>query len=123
MAILGLKKTKKEVVKKDTKATVVKTASEGILGSVGEAVILRPHITEKAGLLSTKNVYTFEVSPRATKITIAKAIESIFKVVPVKVAVVTVRAEKIVFRGKRGTTSGGKKAYVTLKEGDKIDFI
>jgi ribosomal protein L23 len=45
----------------------------------------------------------------------------IYKVNPVKIAVVTINSKSVISRrnGKKGTKGGGKKAYVYLKKGDK----
>lgn len=86
-------------------------------------IIIRPRITEKSGLLSQAGVYTFEVSKDATKPQITKAIKKLYKVTPVKVAVVNLPTKNVFVRGKRGTVSGIRKALVTVKKGEKIDFI
>ena len=86
-------------------------------------MIKRPRISEKAALVSTRNVYTFDVAPSATKAEIAKSIIAQYKVTPLKIGIVTIRKNKVTVRGKRGTTSGGKKAYVYLKKGDKIEIM
>lgn len=85
--------------------------------------IIRPHITEKAGVMSQNGVYTFQVNKNANKDTISKAVKSLYKVTPVKVGIVNVPAKQVFVRGKRGSVSGFKKAIVTLKKGDKIDFV
>ncbi|HRH22738.1 MAG TPA: 50S ribosomal protein L23 [Candidatus Paceibacterota bacterium] len=121
MALFGTKKNtveKKKVEKKAQKKLDV-TAHP-----VNSSVIIRPYITEKAGLLAEKRVYTFEVAPSANKVTIAQAIASIYKVVPVKIAIVTIKPHTRMFKNRiQGKTAGAKKAYVYLKEGDTIDFI
>lgn len=85
-------------------------------------LIKNPHVTEKASAAAAANVYTFDVSPRATKNEIKKAIKAMYKVTPVKVNMVTIRAKAVTVRGKQGMKSGGKKAMVYLKEGDKIEI-
>lgn len=80
-------------------------------------------VTEKASLLSGQNVYTFDVSKNFNKAEISQAVESIYKVRPVKVRMVTVPSKKIISRGRPGVKSGGKKALVYLKKGDKIEFV
>lgn len=85
--------------------------------------IIRPRVTEKSGLLAQSNVYTFEVAKSASKGTIAKAVDTLYKVKPVKIAIINVPARKVFVKGRRGTVSGMKKAMVTLKKGDKIDFV
>ena len=87
------------------------------------SVVKSPRVTEKAGMLSEKGIYAFNVSKDATSAQIAKAIQEAYKVTPVKVSVAKVPSKTVFVRGKRGTTSSGKKAYVFLKKGDTIEFI
>jgi large subunit ribosomal protein L23 len=87
-------------------------------------IIRRPLMTEKSTVQKEMhNKLAFEVDRRANKIEIKKAVESIFKV-----QVVDVRTMN--YEGKRrrlGRTVGRrphwKKAIVTLKPGQKIDFF
>ena len=85
-------------------------------------ILIRPRVTEKASGLSERQVYTFEVSPDATKYSIAKAIKVYFDVTPAKVAIVKNPSKAVIVRGKRGVKSGVKKAYVYLKKGDNINL-
>ena len=87
------------------------------------ALILRPRVTEKSGVLSQMNVYTFEVATNANKDSISKAIQALYKVSPIKVAITKLPAKRVFVRGKKGVVSGVKKALVTLKKGDTIDFV
>ena len=84
--------------------------------------LLRPRITEKATYLSEKNVYAFEVSDKATKSQVSEAVRAYFEVTPIKVTIVRNPAKKVIVRGKYGIKPGVKKAYVYLKEGDKINL-
>jgi len=86
------------------------------------AIISAPRVTEKATMHMEKNVYVFNVSPRATKSELMKAIKSIYKITPEKINVVTIPAKKVFVRGKKGTKSGGKKALIFLKKGEKIEI-
>jgi large subunit ribosomal protein L23 len=87
------------------------------------SVIIRPHITEKSGLLSQSGVYTFQISENATKSSVAKAMAALYKVTPIRVAMINLPDKKVFVRGKRGVVSGIRKAMVTVKEGEKIDFV
>lgn len=88
------------------------------------ALIKRPRITEKSGVKSeSENVYTFEVSSRANKKNIAKAIREIYKVNPVKINITNLHSKNVFTRGKSGVKQGVKKAVVFLKKGEKIAFI
>lgn len=69
--------------------------------------MIKPRITEKAAIAADKaNAYVFDVSRDANKRSIALAIKAKYKVTPIKVNV-----------------AKGKKAYVYLKKGDKIEII
>ena len=85
-------------------------------------VIKSPRITEKATVKAGENQYVFEVTDRSTKASIAKSIEALYKVKPVKVNIVNIPAKTVFVRGKVGKKSAIKKAYVFLKKGDKIDL-
>jgi large subunit ribosomal protein L23 len=88
------------------------------------SVLLRPRITEKAAIGADKsNVYVFEVATTATKPQIAASVKAQYKVTPVKVRTTQVADKQIFFRGKKGIKKGGKKAYVYLKKGDKIELL
>lgn len=86
-------------------------------------VLRRPRITEKAAHVSTKNVYTFDIAKTTTKNEIMKAIKALYKVTPVAIRTVSIPRRNVIRRGKAGVQSGGKKAYVSLKKGDKIELI
>ncbi len=85
-------------------------------------VLLRPRVTEKAASLTSENVYTFDVRQGATKGEVAKAIQALYKVKPVKVNVVNTPAKRVRMRRKRGFGRVGatRKAYVFLKKGETI---
>ena len=68
-------------------------------------------------------VYTFEVAAHSNKDSISKAVKALYKVSPVRVAIINLPRKSVIVRGKKGTVSGVKKAMVTLKNGDKIDFV
>jgi large subunit ribosomal protein L23 len=86
-------------------------------------IIINPRITEKASMNSEAGIYTFNIGKDATKAEVSDAVEALFKVKPTKIAIVPIRAKKLVARGKSGKTASGKKAYVYLKKGDKIEFV
>lgn len=85
-------------------------------------LIIGARITEKAALGIDRGVYTFNISPRATKSEIKKAIKALYKVDAVKVNIAKTSNERVVVRGKKGLKAGLVKAYVYLKKGDKINI-
>ena len=84
--------------------------------------IIQPIITEKATGLSEQNKVLFKVRNDASKISIKKNIEKIFKVNVIKVNTVTKKSKSKIVRGKLGFKKGYKKAMVTLKKGQSIDL-
>ncbi len=88
-------------------------------------IIKNPRITEKATMLVEEGCYTFDVARNATKSEIIKAIFAMYKVTPRAVRTVAVTSKKVTSRknNKVGYTSAGRKAYVYLKKGDKIEVL
>jgi large subunit ribosomal protein L23 len=92
---------------------------------IGDAyqVVRRPLLTEKGTIQRDEdNVYLFEVDRRATKDEVRAAVEKIFKVHVEGVNTLVVRGKNRRVRVHSGKTRNYKKAYVRLREGDKIDF-
>jgi len=89
--------------------------------SIMHNVIRRPIITEKGLALKEQDrTLCFEVSDNASKTQIQEAVERIFKVKVKKVRTMTVPGKER-RRGKySGYRSDWKKAYVTLREGEKM---
>ncbi|MBS3955961.1 MAG: 50S ribosomal protein L23 [Clostridiales bacterium] len=87
------------------------------------AIILRPVVSEKSYDLIAQNRYTFEVDKRATKPQIADAIEEIFGVTVTKVNTMNVSGKPRRLRWRAGHTRSWKKAVVSLKVGDTIEFF
>ncbi|MDD3609035.1 MAG: 50S ribosomal protein L23 [Halothiobacillaceae bacterium] len=85
-------------------------------------VLRAPVVTEKAAQANTLNQYVFKVSSDANKFEVKKAIESLFSVRVVEVRVLNVKAKVKRFRGLEGSRKGWKKAYVTVAEGQSIEF-
>lgn len=86
-------------------------------------VLRRPLITEKNTTLQAQNKYAFEVAEEANKREIGQAVEKAFKVTVTKVNVIIVPG-KMRRVGRRLTmTPSWKKAVVTVKPGDKIQFF
>lgn len=88
------------------------------------SVIKKPHVTEKTSLASdTSNTVAVVVDKAANKIEIKQAIENLFKVKVAAVRTVNV-AGKVKRAGKTyGKRSNWKKAYITLQDGQSIDFF
>jgi large subunit ribosomal protein L23 len=90
-------------------------------------VIKRPLVTEKAMKIGEKHQYAFVVDKNANKIEIKKAVEEMFEVNVTSIRTLNVKGKiksRFTKRGiQRGKTSGKKKAFVTIKEGQTIDLV
>ena len=84
-------------------------------------VILSPHITEKATLLSENNAVVFKVAESATKPQIKEAVEALFDVKVKGVNTLVQKGKTKRWKGKPYKRSDVKKAVVTLAEGQSID--
>ncbi|MDO5572025.1 MAG: 50S ribosomal protein L23 [Bacteroidales bacterium] len=90
-------------------------------------IIIKPIVTEKMTMLTDKlNRYGFQVNPDANKLQIKKAVEDIYNVTVTDVNTANYDGKKKSRYTKSGLITGRtaafKKAIVTLKEGDTIDF-
>lgn len=90
-------------------------------------IIKKPILTEKASLLTEAlNRYAFKVDPRANKFQVKEAVEKMFGVTVVAVNTSVVAGKAKTRYTKAGFVSGRapkyKKAIITLKDGETIDF-
>ena len=84
-------------------------------------VIVAPHITEKATLLSEQNALVFNVASKATKPEIKAAVEALFGVSVRNVNTIVQKGKTKRWKGAPYQRSDMKKAIVTLAEGQSID--
>src|SRR3954471_14548484 len=86
-----------------------------------KSVLLGARSTEKSAILQNKsNIFVFNVSRDATKKAIVACLKAEHKVTPLKIRLAAVHAKPTMYRGRPGTKSAGKKAYIYLKKGDTI---
>jgi len=114
-------KTENPVVSKSVQVKKVKVAGqENIAG-----ILLHPRITEKATEKTGAGVYVFDVVVYANKKQIEKAIRTFYKVEPRKIRIAQIPSKKVrnARTGMIGVKSGGKKAYIYLKDGDSISVM
>ena len=86
-------------------------------------VLLAPHVSEKASLVADSSAqHVFKVLPSANKTEIKQAVEELFEVKVAQVRVMNVKGKTKRFGQRFGKRSDWRKAYVTLAEGQDIDF-
>ena len=84
-------------------------------------VIVAPHITEKATLVSEHNAVVFKVARDASKPEIKAAVEALFNVSVKSVNTIVTKGKTKRWKGRPYKRSDVKKAIVTLAEGQSID--
>ncbi len=86
-------------------------------------VLIAPHVTEKTSLaMQNNNQYTFRVKRNATKTDIKQAVELMFEVKVKGVQIVNEPGKARRFGRLLGRTQDWKKAYVSLVQGQTIDY-
>jgi len=122
--VSSVPKIPKKVSKKVTPTIKPKTIRINSNKDLFGSLLLRPIITEKAMMLGEKNnCFVFEVSPRANKISIKKAVEEIYNFTPLKVNIVKIKGKRVRYGHSQGRTKNKKRALVFLKKGDQIEFV
>ncbi len=87
-------------------------------------VLLAPQISEKATYVADKNEQiVFRVASDATKPEVKAAVELLFKVSVESVQIAVVKGKKKKFGRFMGARKNWKKAYVSLKPGQEINFV
>jgi len=84
--------------------------------------IISPNVTEKSTALSDFNKVVFKVHKGASKKSIIKSIEKIFKVNVIKINTINIKGKNKLVKNKKSFKPGYKKAVVTLKKGQSIDL-
>ena len=84
--------------------------------------IISPNVTEKSTSLSEFNKIVFKVHKGASKMSIKKSIEKLFKVNVVKVNTINLKGKTKIVKGKKSKSPNQKKAIITLKKGQSIDL-
>ena len=100
-----------------------KTDTKEIKAKVVPSIIKKARITEKAANAAMVNTYVFDVKVGSSKNEIAKSFFTKYKVKPIKVNIVNQRAKTFFKRGILGVGSRGKKAYITVPKGTKIEVM
>ena len=85
-------------------------------------ILVRPIVSEKGYSESQTGKYRFEVVKDATKVEVKNAVEKAFKVHVVKVNLMNVQGKARRLRMHQGFTREWKKAIVTLRDGEHIDY-
>ncbi|MDO8183538.1 MAG: 50S ribosomal protein L23 [bacterium] len=86
--------------------------------------LIKPIITEKATMLqgAKEPVYSFLVTPEATKQEVMKAIKAKYSISPLKVTMINLPRKKVSNRKKQGFRPAKRKALVFLPAGSTLNL-
>jgi large subunit ribosomal protein L23 len=116
------KQDKKKTTKKEKKSEKTEKIDNKKDTKEAYKYLIRPLISEKVAMQGALNQYGFEISKRANKVEIKKAIKALYGVDVEKVNIVNVRGKKTRYGRKEGSRKNWKKAIVFVKEGQKIEL-
>lgn len=111
------KEAKKE--KKEAK----KGALAKDLGGESYRIIVKPLFTEKSAMLEASGKYTFLVSTKATKVSVAQAVRDLYGIKPTSVRMVVSKGKLVRFGRSIGREKDEKKAIVSLPKGQTISLV
>ncbi len=87
-------------------------------------ILKSPHVSEKSTLVAERdNQVVFKVATDATKLEVKRAVESLFEVEVDSVQILNVKGKTKRQGAQEGRRVNWKKAYVSLKAGQEIDFL
>ena len=85
-------------------------------------IIKNPVVTEKTTKIAENNQFVFKVDVSSSKESIKMAVEKIFKVKVKNINTIKIKGKTKVFKGTKGKRADYKKAIVSLKEGETLDY-
>jgi len=115
----GMKDLYAQGAESKAKATDKAASKERKYGNAYK-ILIKPLVTEKASVAGAENKYVFEVSVKANKVEVAKAIKEVYGIQPTKVNIITVLGKKSRYGKATGKRKDWKKAVITLPAGQSI---
>ena len=85
-------------------------------------IIKNPVVTEKTTKIAENNQFVFKVDVSSSKESIKMAVEKIFKVKVKNINTIKIKGKTKIFKGTKGRRADYKKAIVSLKDGENLDY-
>jgi len=119
-AAVSMKELYGAAAPKASKTSAAKAGAPTLKFASAYRQLIRPLITEKATHLGGQNKYVFVVAPDANKITIKKALETVYGVKATKINMIKLSGKRVVRGRIKGQRKDWKKAIVTLAKGESL---
>jgi large subunit ribosomal protein L23 len=116
------KRVEKKVEKKVEAKPEIKRPRKKVSGTAYR-VLTSVHVTEKATGLEAENKYVFNVSPKANKTEIKKAVQNLYGVNVVNVRIINIPRKQRRLGRQKGWRKGYKKAIVRISKGQRIEIM
>lgn len=115
-------KSMKDLYADDKEKTRAKKGKGKINYNQAYRVLIKPLVTEKAGILGEESKYVFMIDNRANKLETIKAIKAVYGVEVSKVNIIRQEGKKLNRGNIKGSRKDWKKAIVSLKKGQTINI-
>jgi len=116
------KKIEKKIEKKVEAKTEIKRPRKKVSG-IAYRVLSSVHVTEKATGLEAENKYVFNVSSKANKTEIKKAVQDLYGVNVKNVRIINIPRKQRRLGKQKGWRKGYKKAIVRINKGQRIEIM
>lgn len=116
------KKVEKKIEKKVEAKPEIKRPRKKVSG-MAYRVLSSVHVTEKATGLEAENKYVFNVSPKANKSEIKKAVQNLYGVNVVNVRIINIPRKQRRLGKQKGWRKGYKKAIIRIDKGQRIEIM
>ena len=117
------KKVKKGVEEKAEVRPLPKAKPKRKVSKMAYRVLSSVHVTEKATGLEAENKYVFNVSPKANKTEIKKAVQNLYGVNVKNVRIINIPRKQRRLGKQKGWRKGYKKAIVGISKGQRIEIM
>lgn len=115
-------KSMKDLYADDKEKAKTKKGKEKINYDQAYRVLIKPLVTEKAGILGEESKYVFMIDNRANKLETIKAIKAVYGVDVRKVNIIRQDGKRVSRGNQKGRRKDWKKAIVSLKKGQTINI-
>ena len=117
------KKVEKKVEEKAEARPLPKVKPKRKVSKMAYRVLSSVHVTEKATGLEAEDKYVFNVSPKANKSEIKKAVQNLYGVNVVNVRIINIPRKQRKLGKQKGWRKGYKKAIVRIDKGQRIEIM
>lgn len=122
LAAVEASNTEETVQESEAPKSTKKAPNKVVVAHGKRHVIIKPLVSEKSLMSEGSGIYTFVVSPEATKVEIKNAVKELYGVMPATVRTMNFEGKRLRFGRYKGRRADWKKAVVSLPKGQSISI-